>query len=52
MSTPQDSPARRKQKRRRTVQLAHWREKAHAQQPEAATSGEAAVATPAKTASK
>ncbi len=27
MSTPQDSPARRKQKRRRTIQLAKWRAK-------------------------
>lgn len=28
MSTPQDSPKRRKQKARRTKQLARWREKA------------------------
>ena len=27
MSTPQDSPRRRKQKARRTKQLAEWREK-------------------------
>lgn len=27
MSTPQDSPKRRKQKARRTKQLADWREK-------------------------
>jgi hypothetical protein len=27
MSTPQDSPKRNKQKRRRTKQLAAWREK-------------------------
>jgi hypothetical protein len=27
MSTPQDSPKRRKQKARRTKQLAEWREK-------------------------
>ena len=27
MSTPQDSPRRRKQKARRTRQLAEWREK-------------------------
>jgi hypothetical protein len=27
MSTPQDSPKRRKQKARRTRQLAEWREK-------------------------
>ncbi|AKV01916.1 hypothetical protein AKJ09_08579 [Labilithrix luteola] len=27
MSTPQDSPKRRKQKARRTKQLAAWREK-------------------------
>jgi len=27
MSTPQDSPKRRKQKARRTNQLAEWREK-------------------------
>jgi hypothetical protein len=44
MSTPQDSPARRKQKRRRTVQLAKWR----AKQPEATTE----TAAPAKTAGK
>jgi hypothetical protein len=49
MSTPQDSPARRKQKRRRTVQLAHWREKARAKQLDAAP---AETSAPAKTASK
>lgn len=36
MSTPQDSPKRRKQKARRTKQLAEWREKK-------ATSGEASA---------
>ncbi len=31
MTTPQDSPRRRKQKARRTKQLAEWREKKAAQ---------------------
>ena len=33
MSTPQDSPRRNKQKRRRTKQLAEWRAKKAAQAP-------------------
>lgn len=37
MSTPQDSPRRRKQKARRTKQLAEWREK-QATKPAAAKS--------------
>lgn len=49
MSTPQDSPRRRKQKARRTKQLAEWREKK-------ATAGggdkPAAKAAPKKTAKK
>jgi hypothetical protein len=44
MSTPQDSPRRRKQKARRTKQLAEWREK------KAAAGGEKAA--PKKTAPK
>ena len=43
MSTPQDSPRRRKQKARRTKQLAEWREKQ-------IISGEKKVASPVKTA--
>lgn len=45
MSTPQDSPKRRKQKARRTKQLAEWRLK------KAAAGGEAKAA-PKKTAPK
>jgi hypothetical protein len=42
MSTPQDSPRRRKQKARRTKQLAEWREK------QAAGKGSGAKASSAK----
>jgi len=43
MSTPQDSPKRRKQKARRTKQLLEWREKK-------ATSGDAKPKAEAKSA--
>lgn len=43
MSTPQDSPRRRKQKARRTKQLAEWRIK----QATAGTTGTASAAAPA-----
>jgi hypothetical protein len=33
MSTPQDPPVRRKQKARRTKQLAQWRLKKESEQP-------------------
>lgn len=45
MSTPQDSPRRRKQKARRTTQLAKWREKqavAGAEKPAAPTAAKKA----------
>jgi hypothetical protein len=45
MSTPQDSPKRKKQKARRTKQLAAWREKK-------ATSPAAEKAAPKKAAAK
>jgi hypothetical protein len=38
MSTPQDAPKRRKQKARRTKQLADWREKQAIAQNKAETS--------------
>ncbi len=44
MSTAQDSPKRRKQKARRTKQLAEWRDK----QPAAAAEPEKAVAATKK----
>jgi hypothetical protein len=37
MSTPQDSPKRRKQKARRTKQLADWREKKALGEPKGAS---------------
>jgi hypothetical protein len=43
MSTPQDSPKRRKQKARRTKQLAAWREK------QVTAEGAGAPAKPKKT---
>jgi hypothetical protein len=47
MSTPQDSPRRRKQKARRSKQLAEWRGK---QEKKAASGGDkAAKAAPKKT---
>jgi hypothetical protein len=35
MSSPQDAPRRKKQKARRTKQLAKWREKQEAKKPPA-----------------
>jgi len=46
MSTPQDAPKRRKQKARRTKQLAEWREK----KVIAESKGGASAAKPAKSA--
>ncbi len=51
MSTPQDSPRRRKQKARRTKQLAEWREK-QATKPAAAKPAAAKPAAAKKTAAK
>jgi hypothetical protein len=54
MSTPQDSPKRKKQKARRTKQLAAWREK-KASSPEKAAPKKAAAkkkATPKTKAAK
>jgi hypothetical protein len=50
MSTPQDSPRRRKQKARRTKQLAEWREKQASNGK--AGKAEKAGASPKKTAKK
>jgi hypothetical protein len=53
MSTPQDSPRRRKQKARRTKQLAEWREKqAAGGKAGKAAASEKAGASPKKTAKK
>jgi hypothetical protein len=48
MSTPQDSPRRRKQKARRTKQLAEWREKQAAKGATPAKKTSAAKKTAAK----